>query len=447
MTARPGEWHLVGHASDPVPASEYEVTVVANEMASRATAAQDVKDVLKALSDLDGWKGDAAEVFAKKAGEVLDNLDKVVDRYDAVATALTTWAGDVGEARTSTRNALRDAEAAQDTIDSNQRTVAVPGGEELTTAEEAANTRRDDAQDDLAAARTALNNAMDALDAAAEQAKNRIEDAADKWDDGRFAGLKNWIREHADIIDLIVTILEIVAIVLAVVLLIVVVFFTAPFWLIAAAVAVSAAVLVGVFMLAAADTGKRDWGDVGMAALGLVLTLAGGGLAKLAAKGLARLVPTVATRVGTSAANATRAAWAQRLGSWTAFQNASRITNPANNLARWVAGVRGDMSTAIQSADDAGRAGVEALRALQTTRLNRLLTQDAGLAQTRATLQALRNLGLQGAELPQATRVATEINAAIVANLGNLGVTIEGISDTVDRSVHYAQHGPWTTRP
>jgi uncharacterized protein YukE len=446
MTARTGEWHLVGHESDPVPASETDVDRVADEMASRATAAQDVKDVLTALSDLDGWKGDAAEVFAKKAGEVLDNLGKVVDRYDAVADALKTWAGDVGEARTDTWRAVQDAESAQDAIDRNEKTDPVPGVE-LTAAEEAANLRNGNAQDDLAAARTALNDAMSALDSAAERARNRIEDAADTWDDGRFAGLKNWIREHADIIDLLVTILEIVAIVLAVALLIAVVFFTAPFWLVAAAVAVSAAVLVGVFMLAAADTGKRDWGDVGMAVLGLVLTVAGGSLAKLAAKGLARLVPQVATRVGTNAADATRAAWTQRLASWPAFQNASRITNPANNLARWVTGVRGNMSTAVQAADDAGRAGVEALTSLPTSRLSRLLAQDADLAQTRVTLQALRNLGLEGAEREAATDLSRLINGGILANLGNLGVSVEGVPGTADRGGHYADHPAWTTRP
>ncbi|MCD9199317.1 hypothetical protein [Aeromicrobium wangtongii] len=446
MTARSGEWHLVGRDGDPVPASEHDVDVVAREMASRATAAGDVKDVLSALAKLDGWKGDAAEVFAQKAEEVLDNLGKVVDRYESVAEALTSWATEVGTARTDTRRALQDAEAAQQTIDTNPETTPVPG-EELTPDQESANTRRENAQADLTAACTALNNAMHALDAAADRAKNSIEDAADKWDDGRFAGLKNWIREHADIIDLLVTILEVISIIVGVVLFIAVVFFTAPVWLVVAAVAVAAAVLVGVTMLAAADTGKRDWKDVGMAAIGLALTVGGMGLTTLAAKGLTRLVPQVASRVGTAAANATRAAWAQRLSTWQAFQNASRIANPANNLARWAAGVRGNMGAAIQAADDAGRATVEALGALPTTRVTRLLTQDAGLAQSLTTLRSLKNLGLHGDELAQATRLTAQINAAIAANLSNLGLMIEQAPGTLQHAVDVAHHPTWTTRP
>jgi uncharacterized protein YukE len=446
VTARTGEWHLVGHDTDPVPASETDVDTVAREMQSRADAARDVKDVLKGLADLDGWKGDAAEVFAQKAEEVLDNLGKVVERYDAVADALFSWGHEVGEARTSTWNALQDAETAQQTVDANAETTPT-GGEDLTPEQESANDRRSGAEDDLAAARRALDNAMAALDSAADRAKDAIGDAADKWDDGMFSGLKNWIREHADIIDLIVTILEIVAIVLAVVLLVVVVFFTAPFWLVAAAVAVSAAILVGTIMLAAADTGKRDWKDVGLAALGLVLTFAGGGLAKLATRGLARLVPQVATRFGNAASSATRAAWTQRLASWPAFQNASRITNPANNLARWVTGVRGNMSTAIQASDDAARAGVEALQTLPTTPLTRFLTQDASLAQSATTLSGLRNLGLVGSEISQANRLLAQIGGGVLSNLGNTGLTGQQAPGVIDQATYYAQHPPWTTRP
>jgi uncharacterized protein YukE len=446
VTARSGEWGLVGHDADPVPASETDVDTVAREMRSRADAARDVKDVLKGLADLDGWKGDAAEVFAQKAEEVLDNLGKVVERYDAVADALFSWGDEVGEARTSTWTALQDAEAAQQTIDANAEAKPT-GDEDLTPEQEATNDRRSGAQDDLAAARRALDDAMAALDSAADRAKDAIEDAADKWDDGPFAGLKSWIREHADIIDLIVTILEIVAIVLAVVLLVVVVFFTAPFWLIAAAVAVSAAILVGTIMLAAADTGKRDWKDVGLAALGLVLTFAGGGLAKLATRGLARLVPQVATRFGNAASSATRAAWTQRLASWPAFQNASRITNPANNLARWATGVRGNMSTAVQASDDAARAGVEALQTLPTTPLTRLLAQDASLAQSATTVRALRDLGLVGSEIAQANRLLAQIGGGVLSNLGNTGLTVQQAPGVMGQGSYYAQHPPWTTRP
>lgn len=447
MTSRAGEWQLVGRDVDPVPASGSDVDVVAREMKSRADTARSVQDVLTSLSELDGWKGEAAEVFADKAEEVLDNLGKVVERYDAVAEALMSWADDVRDARTATWTALQDAEAAQQTIDSNEETTPVPGGEGLTPAQEAANDRRGSAQDDLAAARTALDNAMDALDSAADRAKDRIGDAAGKWDDGPFAGFTNWVRENADLIDLLVTILEIVAIVIGVILLVAVIFFTAPAWLVGLAIGVAALVLVGTIMLVVAGTGKRDWGDVAMAAVGLVLSVAGLGLGKLVPSALGRLLPQVSTRLGNAAAGATRATWAQRLASWPAFQNASRITNPANNLARWAASVRGNMATAVQSADDAARALVPTLDNVATTRLQRLLTQDLDLAQARNALQTLQNIGLQGSELTSAARITQMINAGIAVNASNLGVMIEGIPDVVDNVFDTIQDPPWSTRP
>ncbi len=445
MTARHADWNLVGHGSDPIPASEIDIDNVAREMKSRADAARDVKDVLKNLAELDGWRGQAATAFAGKAEEVLDNLGKVVERYDAVSEALYTWGDDVGEARRATWTAVQNAETAQSTIDSNEKTTPLPG-EELTDAEESANEARSGAQEDLEAARSAVQTAMENLDDAANRAKDRIEDAADIWDDGMFQGLKNWIRANADWIDALVTILEWAAIIIAAALLIAVIFFTAPAWLIGLAIGVAALTLVLVASLAFADTGKRDWGDVAMAAVGLVLTIFGGKLAQMAISNVGRLLPQVASRFGNAAAASTRATWTSRLSSWPAFQNASRITNPANNLARWVTSVRGNMATAIQSADDAASAAVNALDNLPSTRWDRLLTQDAGLSSARSTLEALRNLGLQGSE--EAIANAAQWQARLSIGSVNAGVGTQGYGTigTVQDTIDLFQNPPWSSR-
>ena len=76
------------------------------------------------------------------------------------------------------------------------------------------------------------------------------------------------MRDNADIIDAIVVVLEIIAAVVGIVLLIVVIVATAPLWLTALAIGLAVAVVVGVALLAWADTGKRDWGDVGLAVVG-----------------------------------------------------------------------------------------------------------------------------------------------------------------------------------
>ena len=445
MTARNADWNLVGYGSDPIPASEIDIDNVAREMKSRADAARDVKDVLKNLAELDGWRGQAATAFAGKAEEVLDNLGKVVERYDAVSEALYTWGDDVGEARRATWTAVQNAETAQSTIDSNEKTTPLPG-EELTDAEESANEARSGAQEDLEAARSAVQTAMENLDDAANRAKDRIEDAADIWDDGMFQGLKNWIRANADWIDALVTILEWAAIIIAAALLIAVIFFTAPAWLIGLAIGVAALTLVLVASLAFADTGKRDWGDVAWAAVGLVLTIFGGKLASAAMRGVSRLVPQVATRVGSQAASTTRAAWSTRLANWPAYQNASRITNPANNLARWATQVRVNMATAVTGADDAARAAVTALDNAPTTSLQRLLTQDAGLASARNTLNALKNLGLQGDEIAQAARATLQMRGAIGAGGLGLGHQGQGIPGTIGDTIDLFRNPPWSSR-
>jgi len=446
VTARTARWELVGHDSDPVPAAEYEVDRIRDEMKGRADTAREVHDVLKGLAELDGWRGKAATAFGQRAEEALDNLGKVVDRYDAVAEALTDWAVDVGDARTATWSGVRDAEEAQDTIDANENTTAAPG-QELTPEESSANQAREGAEDDLATARGAVERAMDDLEDAAGRAKDRIEDAADLWDDGMFSGLKNWIRQHADLIDFLVTVLEWAAIVIAAALIIAVVFFTAPVWLVGLAIGVAALTVVGVFALAFADTGKRDWGDVAMAVVDLALTLVGGKLASAAMKGISKLTAQVATRVGSEAGAATRAAWQARLASWPQFQNASRITNPANNLARWTQGVRGNMATAVQSADDAGRAGVEALENLPTTAMQRLLTQDSGLAGARNTLNALRGLGLQGSELAAANQALSQLRVSIGAVNVAGAKQIYGLGELIGNTGDLIDNPPWSSRP
>ena len=55
------EWSLVGRDSDPVPASETDVDTIANEMASRADSAREVKDVLKSFHERIGLKTEAYE--------------------------------------------------------------------------------------------------------------------------------------------------------------------------------------------------------------------------------------------------------------------------------------------------------------------------------------------------------------------------------------------------
>ena len=88
MTLRSGDWHLLGHASDPVPASEYDVDRVASTYERRGNDLRSTHGALERLSRLDGWRGDAAESFAESADDRLGDLAKAATKYESAARAL-----------------------------------------------------------------------------------------------------------------------------------------------------------------------------------------------------------------------------------------------------------------------------------------------------------------------------------------------------------------------
>jgi uncharacterized protein YukE len=438
MTRRAGEWHLVGHDADPVPASQWDVDVVEGEMRERARDAGDMRAVLQRLADLDGWRGKAAESFAERAEEVLGDLAKVEDRYDTVATALSGWEGDVSEARDGTWRALQDAESAQQTIAANPEHQ---GDGEPPADQDARDSRRGNAEQALGSARSAMHAAMEAFKEAAGRAKREIENAADIWDDGWWGDFKGWVREHAELIYSIVKVLEIVAAVLGALVLVVAIVASAPFALVAAAVVIGVALLAGQSMLAAADTGKADWGDVAWSVVGLAATLVGGKATASAAKGLTRLVPAMSTRVGSQARTAalTRLAGGNRVQ----FQNALRITNPRNNLARWAHGIRD--TAAAEGRLASGR--VDDVLTLRPSLARSALFQDRGLAEVYVRLRHLRPMAQGYDELARINDVNRRVGIAVGANTVGTATWAKGLQGNVGSMPEVAQNPPWSTQP
>ena len=404
MSRRAGDWHLLGCEEDPVPASGAEVDVVRDDMRERSDAARDIHDTLSKLADLDGWRGKAAETFAEKAEDVLEDLGKVRDRYDAVADALSSWGDDVETARTATGNALTKAETAKQTMDHNPKPTST-GTEPPTPEQEAQGRRHDDAAGDLSAAQGDLRSALDDLDSAADRAKKAIEDAADIWDDGWWGDVKGWVRYHAELIKIICKVLEVVGLILGAIILVCAIVASAPFWLVAAAIAAGVLLLVGHSLLAASDEGS--WSDVAMDVVGLALTFVGGKAAASALKGMKGLVPVMAGRLGNEARAATMAS---EIGDNAAqFRNALRIQNPLNNLSRWTQGITSNADNA--AAAMSGR--VEALLQLKPTTLRSILSQDRSLARVSTVLGELRTLGPTADEAARLAQIARLNNLAI----------------------------------
>jgi uncharacterized protein YukE len=438
MTRRQSDWHLVGHDDDPVPASRWDVDTVERQMRGRAEEAADMRTVLQRLADLDGWRGKAAESFAERAEDVLGDLGKVEDRYTSVAVALAAWEEDVSTARDQTWKAVQAAEEADQAVRSNPEHI---GAGEPPADQAARDARRSKAEADLDSARSAMQAAVSVFEEAAERARSRIDDAADVWDDGWWGNFKGWVREHAELIYSIVKVLEIVAAVLGAVLLVLAIVASAPLALILAALAGGVLLVGGHSLLAAADTGKADWGDVAWSVAGLAATLIGGKAATSAARGLKALVPTMSARVVAQ----TRTAALTRLvgSSRVQFENALRITNPRNNLARWTQALR---DAAAAEGRAAGRQ-IDDVLGVQPSRLQAVVAQDRKLAQLHTGLSRLRTLGPTADEIARMEQIQQNLWVAVGANTYGTVTWAKGLPGNVADTWKLVENPPWSTRP
>jgi uncharacterized protein YukE len=438
MGARPGEWHLLGHDSDPVPASREDVLDVADDLRVRARSAAEMRDTLRGLSQLDGWRGKAAEAFDDKADDVLGDLGKVTDRYNRAADAVRDWAEDVSRARSESEQALRQAEDADTAMRSNPLPPQ-DGAEPLTPDQEQVKRRHEDATDDMEGARRLLRRTMDTLREAAQRARDWIHKAADIMEDGFWDDAKGWVRDHADMIATIVKVLEVVAMILGAIILVLAIVASAPFALIAAAVVAGVLLLLAHASLVWADTGEATWEDIAWDVVGIAATVVGGKAAMSALKGLKSLVPAMAGRAGASARGASLAQQAGR--NMTQLQNALKIRNPANNLARWAGKIQ---TTAAQQGEAASQAVRNAMR-VKPSAVQTFLSQDRQIAQVRAVLNELRRVGPTAGELTQISNISRTTWLGIAANTTGTAIWGKDLPKGVGNVVDFVT-SPWTTR-
>lgn len=429
------DWHLVGYGSDPVPVDQWDVDDIADDMRERATKAASIRSTLSKLADLDGWRGETAEEFGDKAGKVLDDLEKVIDRYEDVASALDWWASAVGTGRTRTQQAVLDAEDAQRRIDSNDIDVASgpDPSQALLDQQSQADTRKSQAQGDLADAQQAMRTAMDALDDAAETAKGKIDDAADNWDDGAWGNVKGVLRNAADVVEFLCKALEVIGAILGAVILVLALTIGAPIALLIAAVVVAVALLAGHLFLMMLDEGDIGWDTIGLDLVNVALSMTGLKLAgpiSRALGGLKGAVPGIALRAGSAARTAAISRLAS--GQTRLYENALRFASPGGRLAQWAQGVR-------RGADIADVVETQRVLAMVNRRpgaLSVLLHQDRELAQMRHLINDLRSVGhvLDPLDLG-AIRVADQlVKAGIVVNTGSLAALVKdgsGVPDNV----------------
>jgi len=233
---------------------------------------------LRAIAnDHSDLKGQYVDKLKSAASDVAESLDKVLGRYQKVSSALNRWVPELEYAQAESLKALTEAQEAY----SQQLRLGQPTARDSSKPETDQQKQTDhrrqsslnQADHDLAAARTRLNNAINhsntnAQDRAAD-IRHAIDDgvADSRWDD-----VKDCVDRYAWLIKDICTVLEVIATILAVIAL----FIPGLNVIVVLAIAATALALIGRTMLAAAGDGS--WMDVALD----VFALATFGFGKLA---------------------------------------------------------------------------------------------------------------------------------------------------------------------
>lgn len=184
--ARMGDWPLVGHDSDPVPADPSELDKVIAHYKTMSEAMTEQAALLKRIGDGDVrlLKGQSADALRKRARESAGALDKAAARYSDAHSALDAYEPSLTTARTDTWNGLLDAEKAARELQSAEgmpdpvNATRPDGAKPLTDEEKTQSSERtaaiNTASSGIAGAKQKVAGALEALRGAAEAASAKI---------------------------------------------------------------------------------------------------------------------------------------------------------------------------------------------------------------------------------------------------------------------------------
>jgi hypothetical protein len=334
-------WDLLDQDSDPVPGDPERVSAAQRRYANTARTIHETADRLRTVSAADGLKGKYADKMQDKAKDVVNDLTKASGRYDAVAEAVGVYQPALQHARDESAAAVHDAEDAKA---SQTKAQAMPDpsanrpsdAPPLSQADQDAIRDRTNAASSadtaLAAAKTRLRNAVDALDAAGRALEQAV--TANKFKDDHLSDTT--LDKFNAVLKAVVKGLQWVGIALAAVALI----FpgVAAFGLLA--VAIAALVLVIDITLAA--QGETSWIDVAFAAVGVVLL--GGG--SLLAKGLQNMGKPIRDALGSAYGRWANPQVENQFGiEMQAWMNGTSTIRPAQIVANRSAGLAANTRT------------------------------------------------------------------------------------------------------
>jgi hypothetical protein len=175
------EWSVLGEDGDPVPGDPDAVALLGQSLREMANDIQREAGDVEALSGVESWKSKAADAFRDTAQDTIKPLRKAYHRYDKAASAMGTrvrqgstgdWASALEHAQQLAGKALNAAKDA----DTDHRSAAKSIGNLPPHTKDddpefvRLKKKRDDATDDLGAAKILLREAKRVRDDAADRA-------------------------------------------------------------------------------------------------------------------------------------------------------------------------------------------------------------------------------------------------------------------------------------
>ncbi|MFG2649781.1 putative T7SS-secreted protein [Streptomyces sp. NPDC048436] len=354
MAGRPRDWHPVAD-SDPIPGDPRRVAELGKKLRKTADELEKQIKSLKAVADVEAWDSKAGKEFREKAKGNVKKLEAAFKRYDTAADAFgsevtevgggyedkahaksTDYASDLNRAQEIADIARKEAQDAEERKSAHQKSLdglsdkgknKEQNKDDKKKLEEA----RDNAGNEIEAAKAKVERAREIRDDAAKHARDAIEDVIsdDSLKDGFWETLVDDIKSVMEVIStvcgvlsLIVGWIPIIGQALAGVL---------------GAIAMIATLIGTIATIIQVFQGNADMMDLGMAALGFLMMGVGKAFSKVAGK----YAKTALSRMGSArtaktAAQVRRAKKGVNRASGDGFQfDKSR---PASSLRESVAG-------------------------------------------------------------------------------------------------------------
>lgn len=273
------DWSPLAYG-DPVPGNTDKIAALGHAYAQTATAIQEASQALKNISDSQDGSSRAVMEFKSLSGTTGADLEKAHDRYSTAASALTSYAQELGAIQARAMTALDLAQRAEDDRKTaeNQKACLVPSESGNEAERERIDHQLTAYACDLSDQQRALRAITSEYDALGDKAAKEIEGGfEDGLKDNFWEKIAGVLAQLAKFTDLIAGWVGLLALVLA---------WVPVLGQVLAIVALVAGAISLVAKLVNLSTGTATWGDVLLAAVGVFGGAIGRGLSTVLKGGI-----------------------------------------------------------------------------------------------------------------------------------------------------------------